>query len=174
MKKRSKIFLILVSISLMCSFIGGCGRMSLFDDSDKKADTRFEQILDFIKNQDKDGLKKIFSKQALFTTDNFDDSLDTLFNYIQGRVQSWEKTGTYGGKDEKNVNGTSNRKKQIDSTYIFTTDEQEYRVAIYEFTIDTANPDNVGVYSFCIISSEDDQYSESRYWGNGEAGINIR
>ena len=173
MAKTTVVLSLLVSSVLLCLILGGCGGMLLFDDSDRKADVRMEQIFNIIKNHDKDGLKTVFSKQALSEADEFYENLDALFQYIQGSIRSWERTGTYGGRDERNVDGTGNRKKRIDSTYIFTTDEHEYRVAIYEIIIDTANPNNIGVYSICIISSEDDRYSEIRYWGNGKAGINI-
>ena len=130
-------------------------------------------MFEVIKNKDEDALKAMFSKQALSDADGFDENLDALFDYIQGDIQSWERTGTYGGNDEKNADGTGNRKRETQSTYVFTTDEQEYEIAIYEFTIDTANPDNVGVYSICIINKNDKQDPEIRYWGNGNAGINI-
>lgn len=165
-------FLLLVSIILLCSCEKGGGRV-ISDDSDKKADARIEQILETLKTGDKEALKAMFSKQALSEADDFDGNLDALFHYVQGSIQSWESTGAYGGSDDKNADGTGNRKKEIESTYVFKTSEQEYQIAIYEYTIDTANPDNVGVYSLCIISTKDNQDSEFVYWGNGKAGINI-
>ena len=145
----------------------------IFDDSDEKADARFEQILDAISKKDQTGLKAMFSKQALSETNDFDGSMESLLDYVQGNIQSWESVGGAGGTDEKNADGTGNRRKKLESTYVFTTSEQEYQVAVYEYTIDTANPDNVGIYSFCIISTKDNQDSEFTYWGSGEAGINI-
>lgn len=145
--------------------------MSVFDNSDEKADARMDQIFETMKSEDKEALKAMFSKQAMTDADNFARGLDALFEYIQGDVQSWERTGTYGGKNEKNVDGS--HKKEVDSTYVFSTDEHKYEIAVYEFTIDTANPDNVGVYSICVINKNDKLNPEARYWGNGEAGINI-
>ena len=146
--------------------------MSIYDSSDEIADTRMEQIFEVIKHKDEVALKAMFSKQALSDADDFDGNLDALFNYIQGDMQSWERAGGgSGGSFERNVDGS--RKKEIDSTYIFTTDEYEYEIAVYEFTIDTANPDNVGVYSICIINKNDKPELEVRYWGSGDAGIVI-
>jgi hypothetical protein len=174
MKKYLFISLLLSSILLLCSCKEGAGKMSIFDDSDIKADTRMEQIIETLKNKDKAALKEMFSKQALSEADDFDGNLDALFNYVQGDIQSWESTGGYGGSDEKNVDGTGKRKKDAQSTYVFTTTEQEYNIAIYEYTIDTANPDNVGVYSICIISTEDNQEPDFVFWGSGDAGINVK
>lgn len=171
MKKYLSISLLLASILLLCSCGEGTGRMTIFDNSDKKADARMDQVFEVIKNKDEDALKAMFSKQALYDADDFDGNLDALFDYIQGDIQSWEKTGTYSFPEEKNVDGS--HKKESESTYVLKTDEQEYEIAIYEFTIDTANPDKVGVYSICIINKNDKEDPEVRYWGNGEAGINI-
>ena len=115
----------------------------------------------------------MFSKQALSDATAFDENLRLLFDYVQGSVGSWNSTGAFDENGETNGDGTGNQKKEVQSAYVFTTSEQEYHVAIYEYTIDTANPDNVGVYSFCIISAKDYQDSKFAYWGNGKAGINI-
>nr|WP_314466498.1 DUF5104 domain-containing protein [uncultured Clostridium sp.] len=172
MKKNFLVFLLIASILLLCSCEKGVGRV-IVDDSDKKADARMEQVIKAIKAKDKDTLKSMFSKQALSKADDFEGNLNALFGYIQGDVQSWKSTGGYAGSDEKNADGSGNRKKEVESTYTITTSKQEYHVAIYEYTIDTANPDNIGVYSICIISEKDNPDSEVVYWGNGKAGINI-
>ena len=164
---------LIVNILLLNSCSGKNGGLMIFDDSNKKASVRIEQILELVENQDKNALREMFSNQVLNEVNDFDERLDALFQYVQGSVQTWESTGAYGGSDAKNADGTGNRKKETESTYVFTTSEQEYRIAIYEVIIDTANPDNVGIYSLCIISTKDDQNSEFVYWGNGNAGINV-
>lgn len=154
-----------------CSF--GGNKMSITDNSHQQADERFQQIIDAIKNQDKETLKNMFSKQALSEASNFDKDLDSLLQYVQGNIKSWKSTGAYGGSDDINADGVGNHKKEAESTYILTTSEQEYQIAVYEFTIDTANKNNVGVYSLCIINSKDNKKPDFVYWGNGKAGINI-
>jgi hypothetical protein len=172
MKKIFLMFLLLTSMLLLCSCKDGFGKLKV-DDSDKKADARMEQLIEVIKHKDKDALKAMFSKQAFSEVDDFDENLNTFFNYIQGEIQSWKSTGAYSFPEEINSDGTSNHKKEAQSTYIFTTSKQKYHVAIYEYTIDTGNPDNIGVYSLCIVSQKDNQDSQVVYWGNGKAGINI-
>ena len=124
-------------------------------------------------SKDKDTLKSMFSKQALSEADNFDGNLNALFDYTQGEIQSWKSEGAYTFPEERNADGSGNHKKEAESTYVFTTSKQKYHVAIYEYTIDTANPDNVGVYSLCIVNEKDNPDSEIVYWGDGKAGINI-
>ena len=172
MKKFFLAFFLLSCILILCSCREGSGRV-LADDSDKKVDARMEQLIEIIKRQDKDDLKAMFSKQALSEADDFDENINALFNYIQGEIQSWESTGAYSFPEETNADGTGNHKKEAESSYIFKTKKQEYYVAIYEYTIDTANADNVGIYSLCIVNEKDNPDSEVVYWGSGEAGINI-
>lgn len=165
MKKCLLTFLLLASLLCSCS-------IGIFDDSDKKADVRFEQILEALKNEDKETLNGMFSNKALSEADDFNSSLDALFQYVQGSIQSWESTGAYVGSDDKNSDGT--RIKRSESAYLFTTsDKHKYQIAIYEYTIDTVNPNNVGIYSLCIIRAEDNENSEFVFWGSGKAGINI-
>lgn len=132
-----------------------------------------ETIIETFKNKDHDALKAMFSKQVLTEADDFNGDIDSLFNYIQGDIISWESTGAYTFPEERNADGAGNHKKEAESTYVFKTSEQEYQIAIYENVIDTANPDNIGIFSLCIICKKDNPYSEFVYWGNAEAGINI-
>ena len=145
----------------------------IFDDSTIIADARMEQVFEALKSNDQEAIVAMFSNQALSEADAFYDSLEALLQYVEGSILSWERTGGYGGKDEINAEGTGNRRKKTESRYNITTSEQEYHIAIYEYTIDTANPDNVGIYSICIISAEDYQETFFVFWGSGEAGINI-
>ena len=145
----------------------------IFDDSTIKADARMEQVFEALKNNNQEAIVLMFSTQALSETDTFYENIEALFQYVEGDILSWERTGGYGGRDEKNVDGAGNRRKKTQSRYNITTSEQEYHIAIYEYTIDTANPENVGMYSICIISAEDYQETFFVFWGSGEAGINI-
>lgn len=57
--------------------------MMISDDSDKKADARMEQILDTLKNNDKDTLKAMFSKKALSEADDFEGQIEYLFDFFK-------------------------------------------------------------------------------------------
>lgn len=145
----------------------------MFDDTDKKADARMEQLFEIIKVKDKDALKDLFSKQALSEADDLDEKLDAIFSYIQGEIQSWNSQDALIGHEGKNALVAE---KEFQAAYIITTSKQIYHVAIYECTLATANPNNVGVYSICIVSDEDYDYgnTEMVYWGDGDvAGIYI-
>lgn len=66
-----------------------------------------------------------------------------------------ETRAAYTFPEERNIDGSNNHKKETESTYIVTTDKQKYHVAIYDYTIDSSNLDNDGVYSICIVHGQD-------------------
>jgi len=151
--------------------LSGNGKVAFTDDSNQKADARLKQVIDAINNKDGETFKNMFSKQALSGADDFDGNWNVLLSYIQGNIQSWKSTGAYGGGETIDGN---NHTKETDSFYIVTTtNSQEYRIAIYETTVDTVHPDNVGIYSFCIINSKDYSDSEHDYGGDRRLGISI-
>ena len=171
-KIYSTILLFTLAVLLSSCLWGGEG-MLIVDDGHKKADDRMKQISEAIENDNREVLPAMFSRQALAEADNFEENLDALFGYVLGDIQSWKRAGAFGGAEGKNVDGTGNHTKEFEAIFILSTSEQEYHIAIYECTIDVANPDNVGLYSFCVISASDYTDTEHSYWGNREAGINI-
>ena len=54
------------------------------------AQNRLEQLLDGIQNQDREKIINTFSENAIKESENMDESLDYLFDYFQGTVQSYE------------------------------------------------------------------------------------
>ena len=57
----------------------------------EKADARMEQILDAIKDKDRETLRSLFSQKALEEAKEFDDGIDYLFDFFQGNIDSWER-----------------------------------------------------------------------------------
>ncbi len=151
MRRNLIMLLLLVSILLLCSCSEGGGRM-ISDDGDKKADTRIEQILETLKNKDQDALKTMFSKQALKEANDFDGSLDYLFEFFQGNVDSW--------KQDRFTSETSSEsgKKSIMliSWYTVSTDKENYKFFVIDYTENTINPDNAGLYTLRVIKAEDE------------------
>lgn len=178
MKKGFVIVLILnlivtVSLSLNSCSLGGTNMLSRFSDNDQStANARMDSVLEAIKNKDKDALKSMFSKKAADESENIDNSTGELFDFFQGNFVSyndWNAVYT-----EETVNN-GDRQKILDSTYDVVTSKQKYRVAIREITIDTANKDNVGIWSIYIIKLQDDTDPKFAYWGDSKwtPGINF-
>ena len=154
-------YLLLSSCSL------GGSRKVIFDDSDKKADARMEQLLETIKNKDKDAFKAMFSKQALKEANDFDGGMEYLFGFFQGNVDSWkqerftsETSSEYGKKSEMLI-----------IWYKVATDKDNYKFFIIDYTKDTINSDNAGLYTLRVIKAKDED-TQFTYWQDMEiAGI---
>lgn len=127
-----------------------------------------EQIISAIKDKDKETLKLLFSEQALDEAIDFDSEIDSLFDFIQGDIDSWERDGL--GSDESIDYG----KKSLMIRFAITinTDKDDYVLFVIDYNVDTKNPDNQGVYML--------EVSKSSYSGEWEswqkrmhAGISI-
>ena len=88
----------------------------------RKADNRMEQISSAIKDNDKEALKLLFSQKAINENDDFDNELDSFYNYFQGDIESWER-GSWSS-DETIEYG--NKSLMIRSSYKVITDKEVY------------------------------------------------
>ena len=161
MNKKFLILLFLINILLLssCSLGGSRTEMLNRNDDRKKADARLEQILEAIKNKDKDDLKAMFSKQALDEVDDIDGRMDYLFDFFQGKVISWEEDGSIIGE----TNNHGHKVKESKAFYNVDTDKQKYLFFLLEYTVDTDNLDNIGLYTLRIIKAEDKE-TQFGYW----------
>jgi len=147
------------------------GSHILLDNDRDIANAKMDTVLEAIKNKDKDALKAMFSKKAISQAGNFDESINQLFEFFQGDFISYNDWGGPGAYEDRNYGDIQ---KELDSTYDVTTSKQKYRFAIKEFTADTVNPDNVGIWSLYIIKMEDTD-PQFAYLGDGKdtPGINF-
>lgn len=167
MSKKFIMLLLLISLLLLSSCSFGGGRMMISDDSDKKADSRMEQLLETINNKDKDAFKAMFSKQALNEDNEFDNGMDYLFGFFQGNVKSWkrdrftsETSSEYGKKSVMLV-----------SWYTVTTDKDKYMLFVIDYTKDTINPDSAGLYTLRVIKAKDKETQFGNWQNMKVAGI---
>lgn len=154
MSKKNIVLFLLINILLLssCSLLGGSRTdMHNKDNDAKKANTRLEQVIESIKNKDKDSIKEMFSEKALDEAKDLDERIDYLFTLIEGEIESWEKIG--GTVDESNDDG----RKIIKSRYRYNvnTETEQYLFSILEYTKDDKHQENVGVYCLKIFNVED-------------------
>ena len=115
----------------------------IFDNSEKKADARMEQLLKIITNKDEDKLKGMFSKQAINDALDFDDGMEYLFDLIQGDIVSWkqERFSSSGLRDE------GKKYTKLLTWYTVVTDENDYLIFASDYIVNTIDPDNLGFYT---------------------------
>jgi hypothetical protein len=119
----------------------------------KIADARLEEILEAIKNQDKTAIEGMFSEQAQSEAEDIDQGIEYLFTLVEGDIESWKKIG--GIVDESNRHGRGTIKSLY--RYNVHTDKEEYLFSILEFTKDSDNPENVGMYSLTVNNMKDEE-----------------
>lgn len=164
-KRVVLMLLILVSLLLFSS----CGRNGgILVSEPKRADARMEQIISAIKDKDKEALQSLFSKKALDDADDFGDGVNSLFNFIQGDIESWERDGF--ASDESM--GGGKRSWMIRFGFDVKTDEGVYRLFVIDYNIDTINPDNQGVYMLELIENYGERELDS-WQDRMRAGIYI-
>lgn len=139
-----------------CSLGGG----RIFVSSEYKiADARLEQILSAIKDEDKEALKGLFSKQVLDEIKDFDNGTEYLFDFFQGNVKSYERDKWSSSESVEH----GKKAIIIRSWYTVSTDKDNYLFFVIDYTEDTINPDNAGLYTLRVIKAEDRE-TEFGFW----------
>jgi len=123
------------------------------EDEGKIAAVRLEQIIETLKNQDKDTIKGMFSEQAQDEAKDLDAEIDYLFTLIEGNIESWEKIG--GSVDESTNEGHTTTKFRY--RFNVYTDKEQYLFSILEYTKDADNPKNIGLYCLKVINVKDEE-----------------
>ena len=135
----------------------------VFYDYDEIAAKRFEQILETLKDKNKDSLRTMFSQKALEDSKDIDEDIDYLFSFFQGEIVSWKQDN--GSPIINQSFDYGNRMSEMQSFFTIDTDVQKYIVVIFEYTEDTANPGNVGLYTLRVIKAENkDEETQFGYW----------
>ncbi len=146
-----------------------CGRNEgILVSEDKRADARMEQIVSAIKDKDNEALKSLFSKKALDEADDFVDGADSLFNFIQGDIVSWDRDGF---ASNESIRG-GKRSWMIRFGFTVKTNKDVYQFYVIDYNIDTISTDNQGVYMLELIDNYGKRKLES-WQDRMRAGIYI-
>ncbi len=150
MNKKIFIFMLLNVVILFssCSFKNV---KYLFYDDSMKADARMKQIIEAIKDNDKEGLKILFSKQALKESNDIDGSITDLFKFIHGDIKSWNQDSEIS---DESIEGDKKTTK-IQSWFIVNTDNIKYKFFTVDYPIDMIHPNNQGLYTIRVVKAED-------------------
>lgn len=94
MKRISIVFVLLCICLLSSCRVYGTGiphEKWIMEDNSSVENALMEQVAECLQKQDADGLKKVFSKQALQEADDIDAQIKRLFEFFQGEDISWEE-----------------------------------------------------------------------------------
>lgn len=164
---------IFASILLAISMIfGACSNNSLYSGDSQIVNVQFNKVLEALEKGDRVVLKALFSPNAIEQSENFDKSVEILFEYYQGINASYTDDGPLTAEKSQDY---GIERKVIDKTYDVTTNVGTYRFAVSFVATDDADASNVGIWSLYVIKMKDDPDQDCAYWGDGKntPGINI-
>lgn len=148
MRRKLVVFVIFFSVIILsaCSLIG--------ENNEKRSNVKFEEILEAIKNKNKDALKSMFSEKALREAADFYGSVEKLFNALEGEPDLWEwnDEGEKGSESSRDGYIT----KLVSSYYYVICDGEKYFFLIDEYTVNSQEPDNLGLSLLLVVREEDE------------------
>ncbi|MBU3075524.1 DUF5104 domain-containing protein [Clostridium estertheticum] len=176
--KRLMLFIIIITLSLgliACSSVKSNlmkARESALNadisNDNKIGNARIKKIIECLESNDKKGLKKIFSPKALKEAKDIDGGIDYIMAFYKGKMKSRDE-GTIPTKD---LVEDGERKSELDCKYVVTTNKDRYIVFFIDQTVDTKNPDNVGIFMLQIIKESDRDKVKFDFGGKSKcAGI---
>ena len=160
--KKLILFLTLSSVLLFCS---GCKIERIDINSETK--NQCEQILDYLSNNDSEGLKDLFCKTVSSESD-FDNQLSEALELFDNSVVSYDIRST--GANERIVDGKQSEIHISPHICDIKTDKDKtYSIRYYSYLINVEEPDYQGL-SELSIECEDGQIF---VLGNYETGHNL-
>ena len=169
MRKFTVVILIVITLFFSSSCQQG-GFIISKDTDHQKAQELIETVLKAIQDEDHQKLKSLFSQTTLNQLQSFDESVDELFYYFQGSVESFDD----GAGPFVSTTKEDNLVFQLmESSFVVKTDVCEYRFAMQYIT--KGHPENIGITSLYVIRTTDDENLDYMYWGDGKftPGIHI-
>lgn len=137
------------------TLITGCGQTMIhsFWDSDQKvSDDILEKIIEGINNKDEDAIKELFSEYAIENSENFDADVQSMFDFIDDNIVSYEESSPAGSFESSDRNY---RIKKISSYYYVSTATEKYFFLIDNYSKNTLESEKQGVKCLIVVKAED-------------------
>ena len=152
----------LVGVLVCCvSLLPVHGCRVYIPDWNKQENKRLEALLEAIQEEDREGLKAMFSPRAIEEAEDFDAGMDYLFSMFQGTVQSWK--GSSGRTIMESIE-PKGRSVLMKSWYTVVTDQNTYKFLMIDYPLETLEPDREGLYTLRVMREEDEETQRTRYW----------
>lgn len=148
-----------ISMGLVQHAVGG-----LYDPTDQIAEDQLNAILETAVAQDVAAIKAQFAPNAIAAQPELDDQIEALLDYYAGKSWEIDSPGCMT-MDSSNADGTGGRASSFQMHGMILTD-RFYRFSLRGISVDTKNPDNVGIWALFLLQV--DQPTDYAYCVAGE------
>lgn len=148
-----------ISMGLVQHAVGG-----LYDPTDQIAEDQLNAILEAAVAQDVAAIKAQFAPNAIAAQPELDDQIEALLDYYAGKSWEIDSPGCMT-MDSSNADGTGGRASSFQMHGMILTD-RFYRFSLRGISVDTKNPDNVGIWALFLLQV--DQPTDYAYCVAGE------
>lgn len=148
-----------ISKALVQHAVGG-----IYDPTDQIAVEQLNAILDAVVAQDAAAIKAQFAPNAVAAQPELDDQIEALLDYYAGKPWEIDSPGCMT-MDSSNADGTGGRTSSFQMHGMILTD-RFYRFSLRGISVDTKNPDNVGIWALFLLQV--DQPTDYAYCVAGE------
>ncbi len=144
--------------------------MIIKDDDHQKAQNLIKTVLKVIQDKDAEKLKDLFSQTTLSQLQSYDESVNELFNYFNGSVESFDDGSGPLVETTKEDNLVF---QLMESSFVVKTNDYDYRFAMQYVT--QGKEEDIGLISLYVIKTIDDENLDYMYWGDGnfKPGIHV-
>ena len=148
-----------ISKALVQHAVGG-----IYDPTDQIAEDQLNAILEAAVAQDAAAIKAQFAPNAVAAQPELDDQIEALLDYYAGKPWEIDSPGCMT-MDSSNADGTGGRASSFQMHGMILTD-RFYRFSLRGISVDTKNPDNVGIWALFLLQV--DQPTDYAYCVAGE------
>lgn len=148
-----------ISKALVQHAVGG-----IYDPTDHIAEDQLNAILEAAVAQDAAAIKAQFAPNAVAAQPELDDQIEALLDYYAGKPWEIDSPGCMT-MDSSNADGTGGRTSSFQMHGMILTD-RFYRFSLRGISVDTKNPDNVGIWALFLLQV--DQPTDYAYCVAGE------
>lgn len=148
-----------ISKALVQHAVGG-----IYDPTDQIAEDQLNAILEAAVAQDAAAIKAQFAPNAVAAQPELDDQIEALLDYYAEKPWEIDSPGCMT-MDSSNADGTGGRTSSFQMHGMILTD-RFYRFSLRGISVDTKNPDNVGIWALFLLQV--DQPTDYAYCVAGE------
>lgn len=148
-----------ISKALVQHAVGG-----IYDPTDQIAEDQLNAILEAAVAQDAAAIKAQFAPNAIAAQPELDDQIEALLDYYAEKSWEIDSPGCMT-MDSSNADGTGGRVSSFQMHGMILTD-RFYRFSLRGISVDTKNPDNVGIWALFLLQV--DQPTDYAYCVAGE------